>query len=264
VEQDQPGIHERRAVLYLHGLPGSVAEVHAALGASSLPDGVQVLDRLGAGSEDFDTALLAAFDAAVQEPRVLVSFSAGAMSALKLAAMRPHRVSRLVLIAPAAPLELGDFLPHMAGRAVFEAARRGLWQLSLLSSAQSVATRMAPDMMLTGMFRGSPATEQALSRQPAFRRALLASARVCLSDHRAAYYRELLALVRPWAATLEQVRCKVQIIHGDADTWAPFAMAEALKARLSCPVDLVACRGLGHFSTLHQHLPDVLAAAVKR
>jgi pimeloyl-ACP methyl ester carboxylesterase len=211
--------------------------------------------------KDADAAVLAAFDATGGEPCVLVGFSLGAMWALKLAALRPERVSRIVLVSPAAPLELGDFLPSMAGRAVFEMAQRGLWPLSALSAVQSLATRWAPEMLLTGLFQGSATAELELSREPAFRRALLASLRTCLTEHRAAYHRELLAYVRPWASTLEQVRCDVQVYHGDADTWAPLAMSQALESRLAGRVDLVVSSNLGHFSMLHRCLRDVLDTA---
>jgi len=249
-------------VVYLHGLPGSEQEALAALGTASLPACVQVLDRLGAAGKDADAAVLAAFDATGGEPCVLVGFSLGAMWALKLAALRPERVSRIVLVSPAAPLELGNFLPSMAGRAVFETAQRGLWLLSALSAVQSLVTRWASDTLIAGMFQGSASAEIDLSQQPAFRRALLSSLRTCLAKHRPAYHRELMAYVRPWASTLGQVRCDVQILHGDADTWAPLAMARALKANLAGRVDLVVCSNQGHFSTLHQHLSAVCETAV--
>jgi pimeloyl-ACP methyl ester carboxylesterase len=226
-----------------------------------LPAGVQVLDRLRVVGKDADAEVLAAFDATGREPCVLVGFSLGAMWALKLAALRPERVSRIVLVSPAAPLELGKFLPSMAGRAVFETAQRGLWPLSALSFVQSLVTRWAPEMLLTGMFQGSAKAELDLSQEPAFRRALLASLRTCLTQHRKAYHRELLDYVRPWAATLEQVRCDVEIRHGDADTWAPLAMAKALEDKLSCKVNLIAGSNLGHFSMLHACLRDVLKTA---
>jgi pimeloyl-ACP methyl ester carboxylesterase len=116
-------------------------------------------------------------------------------------------------------------------------------------------------MLLTGMFQGCAKAELDLSLEPGFRRALLASLRTCLTAHRAAYHRELLAYVRPWAATLEQVRCDVQIHHGDADTWAPLAMSKALENRLTGHVDLIVSRNLGHFSTLHACVQDVLNTA---
>lgn len=250
-----------RRIVYLHGLPGSVEEARAALGTTSLPAGVQVLDRLGATGHAYEAALLSAFDADVREPCVLVGFSLGAMSALTLAALRPGRVSRVVLVSPAAPLELEDFLPSMAGRAVFETARRGRWPLSALSAAQSLAMRWAPDMLIAGMFQGSARAELDLSKQPAFRQALLSSLRTCLTARRTPYHRELMAYVKPWAATLGHVRCDVQILQGEADTWAPPAMAQALRSNLPGRVDLVVSPGLGHFSMLHHALPGIMNAA---
>lgn len=246
--------------LYLHGLPGSAHELSAALPPDVL--GLAVLDRMGHAGSSFDEALLASFDARVTAPLTLIGFSLGAMSALKLAALRPQMVRRVLLFSPAAPLELGEFLPEMAGRAVFEAARQGRWALAGLSMLQQAAVTLAPQRLLTQMFSKSADSERVLAGQAAFQQALLRSLRYCLVEHRAAYHRELLAYVRPWARDIDGLACEVRVWHGDADTWAPLAMGQALRTQLSGRVELHVCKGLGHFSTLHQCLPDALNAVM--
>ena len=87
--------------LYAHGTPGSAAEL------STSPF----------------TAPILAPHTRLTAPTHIVAFSLGAYRAIATAASQPEHVTRLTLISPAAPLELGDFLPHVAGRAVFRATR---------------------------------------------------------------------------------------------------------------------------------------------
>lgn len=228
-----------------------------------MPAGIKVLDRFGSKGASHEAALLTAFDKAVQGPQVLMAFSLGAMSALMLAARRPERVAKVMLFSPAAPLELGDFLPQMAGRTVFGAARMGRWPLQALSSMQSMLASLAPDMMLDTMFGACVGPEKELSRQPMFRQAVLQSIRSCLTQHRAAYARELLAYVQPWSPVLDDVKCEVQVWHGSADGWAPPSMAEALQARLAGRVSVSMCAGLGHYTTLHAQLPRLLRGSAQ-
>ena len=65
-----------------------------------------------------------------------------------------------------------------------------------------------------------------------------------------AYAQAILDYVRPWAADLKKVRCSPEIWHGDCDTWAPFAMAEALVKTLPCDTLLHRVSGGEHHATL--------------
>ncbi len=107
--------------IYCHGLPGSAAELQLFGGQDRKGASGVCLERL---QPDWQDRLLAAFDAArahLDGPTVrLVAFSLGTMSALHIAAKRPDAVEAVDLISAAAPLELGDFLPRMAGKAVFQ------------------------------------------------------------------------------------------------------------------------------------------------
>jgi pimeloyl-ACP methyl ester carboxylesterase len=91
---------------YLHGLPGSQAELDFALPGWTQQQDLLLLDRLKL-SDDHDAALEAMAEQIARFESVhLIGFSLGAMSALKLAAKLPETVSKIDLIAPAAPLEL--------------------------------------------------------------------------------------------------------------------------------------------------------------
>lgn len=221
--------------LYLHGLPGSGAEL--GLGPVALP----VLDRQAPSFAQLALAL-------PMGPLHLIGFSLGAACALRLAALAPEKVAQVTLVSAAAPLELGDFLPDMAGAAVFRAARSH-GQLSALTAVQSTLARMSPGLVARLLARGAPKVEKGLIKSAPIRSALAEG----LCAHQDVYLREVAAYVRPWAQHLPQVRCPVHLVHGDQDTWAPPAMALALKRGLP-QAELQMLEGLGHYATLRHVL----------
>jgi pimeloyl-ACP methyl ester carboxylesterase len=252
--------------IYCHGLPGSERELDF-LAAREAPSGrLTPLDRLSRPRDQGDWAqrALDAFDQATRRaaegPVRLIGFSLGAMTALRLAEARPDVVEHVHLIAPAAPLELGDFLPRMAGRAVFQTARGEGPALSLLSRIQRTTASLAPGLLFKALFDGVAASERQLAADPAFRDALQHGLGLCLGSCRAAYQEELRAYVRPWSARLEAVRCPVSLWHGLEDTWAPDDMSDRLAERLSGPAHVNKLAGLGHFGALRHALPRILAA----
>lgn len=186
----------------------------------------------------------------VDEPVTIAGFSLGAMSAVHIAAKRGHLVGKLILISPAAPLQLGDFLPAMAGRPVFEAAQAGELALRLFTAAQASLMALAPELAIKAMFRRSPDSEKSLLALPRFTDAVAAGLRKCLWQRQAAYRRELLAYVQPWAHVVREVRCDTEIWSGADDDWAPPAMSVAYKEQLGIRASLNVCPGLGHYSTL--------------
>lgn len=244
-------------IVYCHGLPGCPTEL-GAFGAASRLQHIRPLHRLARSRGNFEADLLAAFDALeIKEPSVVVGFSLGAMSAIHLAARRARLVSKLILISPAAPLQLGSFLPKMAGRPVFGAAQRGPVALHILSGLQAALITIAPRLVISAMFRASPEADKQLLAQPEVFSAVSNGLRACLLSHQAAYRVELLSYVRPWANVVSEVRCATQIWQGSRDDWTPPAMAEALKAQLGDLAVLNVCPGLGHYSTLHVALQQL-------
>ncbi len=222
--------------IYLHGLPGGAAELELA--GVTMP----VHDR----NDGIDLP---------QGPPHLVGFSLGAALALRLAAQHPDKIARLTLISPAAPLDLGDFLPDMAGQAVFRAARqRSVFHA--LTMAQAGMVRLAPGLLARQLITTCDASDRALlsSAQgaPIFRRIL----RQGYGVNRPAYLREVPHYVQPWADELARVTCPVTLHHGTVDTWAPPAMTTALAKALP-KAEVHMHEGLGHYATmvavLNQH-----------
>lgn len=237
--------------LYCHGLPGSPGEL-VAFAPQALAARATALDRLVEPASSYERAILFAFDAAMKgaaAPCVVFGFSLGAMAALRLAAARPAQVERVVLASPAAPLELGEFLPLMAGRAVFEAAARGDLALRGVSALQSLAAAANWPLLRDAMFRGVSAAEREFVNKPAVESAIREGIRQCLGPRQRAYRTELIAYVAPWAQHISDMTCPIEIWQGVADTWTPPAMAEALCAHLGASASLKMCDGLGHYAT---------------
>jgi len=197
------------------------------------------------GSKHFETAHV-------------IGFSLGAMAAIEIAAKYPQLSKKLSLIAPAAPLELGDFLPDMAGRPVFRAAQQGAIMFRLFTFLQNLGFRLAPEKLIQSMFSESPAADRKLLEDPNFQATLIDGLRSSLGKNSSAYQSSVRRYVKPWAEKLKTIRCPVTLHHGDEDNWAPISMSHALAYQIRSSVDLVTYPKLGHYSTLYETLPTIL------
>jgi pimeloyl-ACP methyl ester carboxylesterase len=240
--------------VYLHGLPGGPAELDSLAPRSPLVP----LERLTQPGEDYETRLKGVVDQMRADgPQRVVAFSLGAMSALRIAADHPELVTELVLIAPAAPLTLGDFLPEMAGRPVFEAAIRGGMRFKSFVYGQASAIRLMPQSFLESLFRGAPVHDKALLVDPDIMDGLIVAWRSALLDARAAYREELTAYVSDWSDVLPRVAVPTVIHMGAADSWVPPAMIRALASRLGQAPELHEHAGLGHYGTANKVLMEI-------
>jgi pimeloyl-ACP methyl ester carboxylesterase len=235
--------------LYFHGLPGSGAEL-AGFGPeiAARAAGFHVATRGG----DFAQVAASLPEGALR----LVGFSLGAAAALRTARLLGERVAQIDLVAPAAPLHLGDFLGQMAGAPVFRAALAGAMPFAVLTFVQAQVARLAPEKMAAALMAKAKGEDRALAADPRFIAALAQSLRHSLLDARAAYTSEIRAFVSDWRAELALVHQPVSIWQGSEDDWTPPAMAEALAAALPRRPQLALLPGLSHFSTLRHYLAE--------
>ena len=234
--------------VYIHGLPGSPRELDFA-GAR---------DRFRTVSPFPDSMAELA-----ETPHALSihAFSLGAFAALRFAAEFPDKVVSLTLISPAAPLELGDFLPDMAGGVVFRTAMLSPVLFRALSAVQALAVRADPARVLDLMFGSSAPTERTLAHAPDTRAVFENGLRHTFLHHRRAYTDTVLQYVRPWADTLQHVHVPARIVAGTDDTWTPPAMVEALAGALPSRPTLKWVEGAGHYGALVAHLRDHVTKA---
>jgi len=244
-------------ILFCHGVPGSPAD--ADLLRTENPNArIVPLDLFSLGpdfnADDIRSALAA--EGVPNGPAHAVGFSIGTMAAIRATAICPELVSRLTLISPAAPLQLGRFLPDMAGKPVFEMALRRPLFLGVLARAQGLMARLAPSTLINLLFARCGASEKALLADPAFQTIIKKGLRNSLVRHPDAYQAYVTAYVQDWSDLIARVDCPVDLWHGTKDTWSPPAMSDALVAALGARARLTCVPDAEHYSTLAHVLLD--------
>ncbi|MDT8326198.1 MAG: alpha/beta hydrolase [Roseovarius sp.] len=260
----------KQALYFCHGAPGSPLDADLGFaGRFGLPRVIAPdLFAAGATGDDPIKATTAQFDSLTEKLPDggihLVGFSIGAMVAAHIAAARPERINRLTLVSPAAPLQLGDFLPQMAGQPVFRLAARHPHLFTALTYGQGVLTRAAPDFLMRRLFATAGGAEHALLENPDAAEVIRKGLCHGFAQNPKGYARMVAAYVRDWSPVLDAITCPVDIWQGTADRWVPLAMAQALAARLPGKVRMRLLEGSGHYSTLsHVDLGDTPAQTGK-
>jgi len=252
--------------IYVHGLPGSGAEL-AIGGVSGTEMDRDVQDGgVAPGPAVLHCAVLdrdapSFAQLAIRLPNApvhLIGFSFGAACALRLAALAPEKVRRLTLVSATAPLELGDFLPHMAGASLLRLAKSA-GRLRAMTTVQSALARVSPGLVLKLVARRADAADAALLDDATCLSVLKTAVSEGLTKGRGAYLREMAAYTQPWARHLPRVSCPVTLHHGAMDAWAPLDMAYALQQNLP-RAELITYDDLGHYSTLRRALPQILSS----
>jgi pimeloyl-ACP methyl ester carboxylesterase len=248
---------------YFHGAPGAPAEL-ALFGPA--PRGLFAPDRFVERPElsfgRYLDLLASELDQRFPVGKIrLIGFSAGARVALEVAHRLGARIDRIDLIAPAAPLQSGDFMAKMQGRAVFRLARHAPGLFPAVTWLQGRLGAVAPDRLYRMVFANAAGEDALLAADPAFRSAITDVMRRCLGPAARGYAREIIDFVRPWDAILDRVSAPVRLWQGDQDNWTPPDMAEALRAALSGAEPVRLHGGLSHYSTLRWALRELASEA---
>jgi pimeloyl-ACP methyl ester carboxylesterase len=243
------------AFIYLHGGPGSPNELSlfdeegsAARPLTFAPDRFALYRGCDA-SAAFDQLAVDCIARFPQAQFHLVGFSLGGYVALELANRLGTRVSRIDLIAPAAPLEGGGFLEKMAGKPLFTVARDHPAWLLLVLRVQGFLARAFPGLLYRLLFASAAGGDRALVSTLLFKSRLVALLQSSFHHSPAGFARELKAYVSPWGHILPMIVPPVRLWHGTEDNWAPFAMSEYLVAALPNS-NLETVKGASHYSTL--------------
>lgn len=241
-----------RRTAYFHGLPGGPGEWrHFA--PPSLQSAAFVPDR----NWGTDAAQLA--DQLQGEGWTLIGFSLGAPIALQVAAELGMRVETVHLISPAGPLQLGDFIPAMAGGPLFRMAAERPRLFAAVARLEGVLARLAPRWLHGRLMSGAAGADRSVAADPAFISAMSGVLRDGLGRSADGFIAEVTAYVGNWCAVLDRVTAPVTIWQGDADTWTPPAMARALQAALPGQPVLHLIPGASHYSTLREALARIAA-----
>ncbi|MDM7956310.1 alpha/beta hydrolase [Blastomonas sp.] len=245
--------------IYFHGIPGGPGEL--TLFGEGLDTGhgdVHVVDRSNAKDwADADRYLQHLADAIrtqfPDQPLRLIGFSLGASAALRTAPYLGLQVTGIDLISAAAPLTLGDYLGGMAGAPVFKLARSWPTLFAGIVRLQSIAARLASGKLYDALFASAQGADLALSKDPAFKAAMLSILQHSLGAGLSTYRREIALYVEDWEDELGRVTPPVTLYHGTADNWSPVAMAQDLAGRLPNVAAVHLLDDLAHYSTLREY-----------
>lgn len=259
-------------LVVFHGTPGSVAELAWWTDAAER-HGVQLwcvsraaLPAHLQGSEYFAELAKVVGECWAAEPDApplhLAGFSLGGFVALQTALALQQQgstVDGLHLISAAAPLQGGDFLPHMAGKAVFRMAAQRPSLLRRVAAVQGWLALAWPALLRRLLFATAQSSDLVLRNSPGFQATVKAVLAESLGDGREGYLRDLAAYVLPWGASVAKLQTPSWVWHGEQDNWSPPAMAHWLHTHLPRSCGLQMWADQSHYGCLLQSVEPVCA-----
>jgi pimeloyl-ACP methyl ester carboxylesterase len=248
-------------VVYFHGMPGSPRELTICGGDFALSAWApnRTRDRLELSWADYRKSLAA--EIALRNPACglrLVGFSLGCVAALEIAGLLGEKITSVDLVSPAAPLDLGDFLPDMAGRAIFELARDRPTLFAAVVRAQGALARFWPAQLHRLLFATARGEDLRLAREPEFRAMMKEILREAYNEGARGFRREVTSYVTQQTRALAAIKAPVELWHGADDNWSPASMTQSLNAALPRVSKMRILAGLSHYSTLQAALPEIL------
>lgn len=264
-------------LVVFHGTPGSAAEL-TWWNEAAQRHGVQLccVQRSAIapalqGQEYFAALAQVVVDACAgapaSQPLHLAGFSLGGFVALQTALelqQRGQAVQGLHLLSAAAPLQGGDFLPHMAGQAVFRMAADRPALLRRVTALQAWLARGWPALLRQLLFASAQASDVALRDSPAFQTTVQTILDEALGAGRDGYLRDLAAYVQPWGPSVAGLQTPTWVWHGDQDNWSPPAMAQWLHTHLPQACGLTMWADQSHYGCLQQSVEPVCALVAGR
>ena len=270
MEWFQCGADNGRMVIYFHGAPGAPDEAHTFAAAAKAHDVTLVcVDRFSlapslAGEAYYQQLAKTIDRLAGNKPVVLIGFSIGAFVAIQTCRYLTCEIRHLHLVSAAAPLEGGNYLDAMAGKAVFMVAKTFPLAFLLLSCWQGLLALMFPAALFRLLFASAVGADLALAQDPSFQTAMSKVLHACFVRRVRGYVRDVCAYVQPWQKTLAEVGVTTTLWHGSQDNWSPVAMADYLRSALPGCGEKKIMDGLSHYSCLYQAVPEIFARSAMR
>ncbi|MFN3771592.1 MAG: alpha/beta fold hydrolase [Ectopseudomonas guguanensis] len=257
-----------KPVVYFHGVPGSPHE-SSIYDAPAREHGLRVLcfdrfaiDRAISGA-DYYQHIAQAINEKTQGAQLgVIGFSLGTHVALEVSALMPGQVRSLHLVSAAAPLDGGDFLNEMAGKAVFSMAKRNPGLFQWLVRWQALLAKRAPQMLFRMLFASAQGEDRELAQTPEFRAFICHVLQQCFAQGTTGYTRDIQQYLQPWSASAFASEVNLCLWHGTKDNWSPFGMSEYLAERFPSNARIERMQGLSHYSCLYAAAPGICAQIV--
>lgn len=254
-----------KSIAYFHGVPGSPYEA-SVFDAPAREQGLRILcfDRFtidhSITGADYYRQIARAISETVQGARVdFIGFSLGTHTALEVAALMPSQVRSLHLVSAAAPLDGGDFLDQMAGKAVFSLAQRSPGSFHWLVKWQALLAKRAPQLLLRMLFASAQGQDRELVKSPEFKTLICQVLQQCFAQGMTGYTRDIQQYLQPWSASSFASAANAGLWHGAEDNWSPFAMSVYLAERFPNSARVERMEGLSHYSCLYAAAPRICA-----
>ncbi len=259
------------AVLYGHGFPSSSHEIDAAPDIQALfPARWIAPDRPGYGKSDHDPARTA--ESLADDYAALLDYfhldkvgvlatSGGTPGLLAFARRHPQRVARMAVLCGMGFMGRGEQRRRMPpfARQGLHMAKSAAWLPDSIFHRWSrrFVYPVAQTLVRIGTHFGLPADRAVFARDPHFRQVLEETFAQAFEHGGPGMARDLRAWTGDDGAWLKELRLPVQWWHGSADTVVPLAVGEAMSGQIPGAI-LHRVEGAGHFSLIHQALPDAI------
>lgn len=257
------GPAEGRLLIYFHGVPGGTSEINTFKN-SAQKHALHIVcqDRLAlnyCGSDTLYFQTLASDIKVLSEGRKvdIVGFSIGAFVALQVSRFIPGLVKSLHLVSPAAPLEAGNFLNHMAGKTVFQLAQKAPLVFKALSLWQKFLALYWPKILVKMLFATASAKDKDLVKNRQFQNEIQLILTDCFARNTQGYIRDIYRYVSPWHESLASVAVKTHLWHGEQDNWSPIGMSEYLHKQIPAQTFIHRMPGLSHYSCVYAAMPEI-------
>lgn len=254
-----------KPVVYFHGVPGSPSEA-SVFDAPARKQGLRILcfDRFAIDhaitGADYYRQIAQAISETVQGARVdFIGFSLGTHTVLEVADLMPNQVRSLHLVSAAAPLDGGDFLDQMAGKAVFSLAKRNAGLFQWLVKWQTLLAKRAPQLLFRMLFASAQGQDRELVKSPEFKALICQVLQQCFAQGSPSYTRDIQQYLQPWSAGVFASEANACLWHGTADNWSPFGMSAYLAERVPGNAHVERMEGLSHYSCLYAAAPMICA-----
>lgn len=254
-------------LIYFHGSPGSRKELDLIQGTAwrayveiFIPEPTEVPPSTATAFEHIASEIKAKYPHTKVH---LVGFSLGSFVALQIAHLLGNKVESIDLISASAPLEFGNFLPNMAGRPVFELAKKSQISLKCLIKVQAILAKHFPAQLHKMLFSTATGADKALSEDTEFQAIITGILRDSFNENPKPYLQNILAYVRPWGEIVKDIHAPTTLWHGSEDNWAPYEMAEALQNTLPNAEKIEKLLGHSHYSSLIEALPKIVTRITK-
>jgi pimeloyl-ACP methyl ester carboxylesterase len=252
-----------KPVVYFHGVPGSPIEASLFDGPAR-EQGLRVLcfdrfaiDQALVGAPYYQHIARAINEAVQGTPVDFIGFSMGSHVALETRRYLPRQVKNLHLVSAVAPLDQGEFLDGMAGKAVFSLAKHHPTLFQLLSQWQALLAARVPGALFRMLFASAEGQDRVLASRPEFKRFISTMLQACFARGVGGYMRDIDQFLAPWSDDIFDCETRVHLWHGTDDNWSPIGMSGYLAESFRQTSGIERAEGLSHYSCLYDAAPKI-------